>query len=460
MDAVAGDLRTGWIQPGAAWIRGALKRLLGSPGNALTILALLGLVVQGARLYLGPPIHTEYPGDFAALWSGAVTYAEGLNPYNMAIQTQIAHERGAAVVHGAFIYPPVMLLLARPLTWLPWPTAVMAMLVISVVCIALAAAILALTVPWGQRYFLVAVLIVLGVFVFHPTQWNLIFGNPNPIIFLLVAIGFWQARQRPMVAGLVLGLAAAIKITPVALVVLFLLWYRHFRLAAATIASAVVITLVSSLLVGPTLSLGYFTHYIPSFFAGNFGKPPGFPENQTVAGLSSRLLLDGWAPGGPLGWLFAPRGADPPLITAPMVARAVAIAVALPFLIISALQWRALARKGAEQQVVALALVLSVIIPQYSHAIYSIWLLPVFAWVAAAAANLPRSRTAALYVVGLGMSYAAIGIIFPLTERWWLPQRLEPFFGSLPLYGAIVLWLMLMALPSRWVMGRLPIRAA
>jgi Glycosyltransferase family 87 len=133
-------------------------------------------------------------------------------------------------------HPPTAFLLALPISWLSWPLAEQVWAILMIVAI-LAAVWL---VTESRRGAIVGGALVL---LWPPAAWSV--QQLTPIWLLAVALAFrWRAR--PTRAGLVIGLAALTKITPLVLVVPFALkrQWKAVYAAAALVGAAVAMLLV------------------------------------------------------------------------------------------------------------------------------------------------------------------------------------------------------------------------
>ncbi|MGN9908371.1 glycosyltransferase 87 family protein [Phytohabitans sp. LJ34] len=140
---------------------------------------------------------------------------------------------------GPFTYPPFAMVLLRPLTALPEGALQVLWLVLS--CAAVAAIAASVKGAFGGRPVVVAA-VACAVLVSAPAQSNLRFGQVSFFVVLLAlvdAVGLTPARYR----GVLVGVAAAVKLTPLLFVGYFLLAGRPrdaARAAAAFAACAVV----------------------------------------------------------------------------------------------------------------------------------------------------------------------------------------------------------------------------
>jgi len=142
-----------------------------------------------------------------------------------------------------FIYPPFAALLLAPFALLPWTAAWVLLFVLSLTALAATLYVTARQ-AWpagGPGGALSVTALALPVLLWiEPVLETFEFGQVNLILMGLVAVDCLTPRTR-WPRGLLVGLAAAIKLTPAAFVLFFLL-RRDMRAAVVTIVTAAVAT--------------------------------------------------------------------------------------------------------------------------------------------------------------------------------------------------------------------------
>lgn len=188
----------------------------------------LGVVVGAlllARAVILPWPHLGADwSDFAAYWGAARHLAEGRSPY----------------LESAYLYPPATAVLCVPLAQLSYAGARRVWFALSLLAVAAAVVLLAHTVRGLERPGLtvVAVVAVVGTL-----SENLVLGQLQPLLLLLLVGAHWAARRRlQLLEGALLGLAAGLKLWPalLALVPLVARRWRAFGVTAAVAGSLVV----------------------------------------------------------------------------------------------------------------------------------------------------------------------------------------------------------------------------
>jgi alpha-1,2-mannosyltransferase len=193
-----------------------------------------------------------------------------------------------------FTYPPFAALLMLPMAYLPWSVAV----VISVVATVTTSALLlwwlvdpiARRMGWS-RWFVFAVAVCLAA-AFEPMRETVNFGQVNMLLLFLVAADLlWllggparvPARYRRW-AGVGIGLATAIKLTPGVFIV-YLLVTRRWRAAIVASGTAAAVTLAAAAIT-PDASREFWTEAL--WNTDRVGSL-AFISNQSLQGVVARL---------------------------------------------------------------------------------------------------------------------------------------------------------------------------
>ncbi|MBA8922991.1 alpha-1,2-mannosyltransferase [Kutzneria viridogrisea] len=189
----------------------------------------------------------------------------------------------AQVVPGLwFTYPPVAAVLFVPLV-----------LVSSQVWVLVSVAALGLALCQLRVPVWLALVLAPAMTWLEPVRSTLGFGQVNLVLLALVALDLLP-RHTPWPRGLLLGFAAAIKLTPLVFL-LYLLVRRDRRAIVTTLCSFAASTAVG-LLAAPVSSWRYWTNEL--WHTDHIGAL-SFPRNQSLRGLVARLDLGTWP------WLFA-----------------------------------------------------------------------------------------------------------------------------------------------------------
>jgi alpha-1,2-mannosyltransferase len=195
-----------------------------------------------------------------------------------------------------FTYPPFAALVFSPLALTSWPVAVALGLAVNTAAVALL--LRWFLTPIVRRHhrpmWFVGSLVFLAVLVFEPARDTFSFGQVNLALLVLV----W-ADQRALAtgrrwAGVGIGLASAIKLTP-AVFIGYLLITRQYRAAATAIATAAGATLLAAAVAPETSQRFWFGALWDTGRVGHLE----YVSNQSLRGVAARLDLPS------LWWLAA-----------------------------------------------------------------------------------------------------------------------------------------------------------
>lgn len=324
-------------------------------------------------------------------WSGFRLhgYALDLDIYRIGVQVWLAggDMYGAlpAPMNGPllpFIYPPFAALAMVPLSVVPYAVAFWVQFAVSVLSLAACIAI-AVRVAWPAGGWsgagIATVPALAATLLIEPVAQTMAFGQINLVLMLLALADCLLPRTR-WPRGLLLGLAAAIKLTPGGFV-LFLLVRRAWRAVGVAVATGVVATGIG-FLVDPASSYRYW--FVRGPAAGVSGST--FFSNETVQAVLARQEV-----------------AEPWFTVLWLVVVAVLLALALPVI-----------RRG--EPVLALSATAAVVLmatpTAWSH--HWVWVVPALCAIGVHAA---RYRSWVWAAIG-----AAITTIFYLAPFRWMPN--------------------------------------
>lgn len=236
------------------------------------------------ELILVPNFYNNFI-DLHAYWEGTAVWGRGGDLYGS------LSSRSAGWVPD-FIYPPFALIALAPFTVTSFSVAKVTIVAASLACLAISAyVILRRLRPAAPAYTtvrLVAVAMPL-LAVLEPVRTTVGLGQINILLMTAVIVDCLGPKTR-LPRGVLVGLAAAIKVTPAAFVLFFLL-RKDFRAVVTAAVTGAVATGVG-FAVAPSESMRFW-------FGGILFQPhrvsgPATRENQTIAASLSRLhLTDG-----------------------------------------------------------------------------------------------------------------------------------------------------------------------
>ena len=186
-----------------------------------------------------------------------------------------------------FTYPPFATVVLVPLAVLPLGLAAALWAAASTAALAAVVALVRRELGRPAPGWLAAALTAAALAV-EPVWQNLTFGQINVLLMLAVLVDLLRPDRRW--SGVLLGVAAGIKLTPLVFVALLLLVGRR------TAAGRAVLTFAGTVALGlaamPAAAPAYWTHRL---LDGSRVGPPALAHNQSVYGALTRLL-DGRPP--------------------------------------------------------------------------------------------------------------------------------------------------------------------
>jgi alpha-1,2-mannosyltransferase len=236
----------------------------------------LGFAVLSAAVlafFLALPHHI----DLEVYRLGAEMWLAGGDLYGVLPPTSIGHL--------PFTYPPVAAVLFAPFALVPAAVANVGVTLLSVAALVLVMVMVLRAFDVWPTYVLVGGLLPLALLL-EPVRMTLSFGQVNLLLMALVVLDCLARRPR-WPRGVLVGLAAAVKLTPAAFVLFFLL--RGDRKAAVTATVSFLGAAAVGFVLNPADSFRYWTSivYHPDRIGG--AEAVG---NQSLSGLLARLGVD------------------------------------------------------------------------------------------------------------------------------------------------------------------------
>ena len=306
-------------------------------------------------------------------------------------------------IHGyPFTYPPFAAVLMVPLALLPGAVAGALWTGLSVACLGAAIAFVRRTYGHRDNVWIV-IAGAIGALALEPVWQNFWFGQINLILMLAILVDVVRPDRRT--AGVLIGIAAGIKLTPLVFVVLLVLLGRRAAASRATL------TFAATLLVGWVAVPGGSVYWGERLLDPTRVGPPSLAHNQSISGALTRLL-----DGPPPTWLWL----------------AVAGPIALATVWVAAAWWR----RGDRVLGAGLGALAMLIASPVSWSHHWVWSVPI------ALALWERSRVATVL-------WAAVFVARPMLWLPWSEKReyAWPWYDHVPgnayLLAALVLtaWL-------------------
>jgi alpha-1,2-mannosyltransferase len=235
-------------------------------------------VLAGILTFVVPPIRGTFAGEFEDF--GAYLAAAHALATHTDLYYQFIHQPPNVALSG-FDYPPVVAFLLQPLAWIPAHVAATLWLWLTIVCTGAAAAITAyelLPRTWPRIE-----IVALATFLYSAATYNYWHGQMNPIIFMLLALALraWLHGQQARF-GVLIGIAASIKLAPIILIVLIVRrgWWRAGIACIATVVAGLALGMAA---LGFSTLHEYVTGVLPVLSAQD-----GWLYNQSVSGVINR----------------------------------------------------------------------------------------------------------------------------------------------------------------------------
>lgn len=254
--------------------------------SAADVRARPGVVLPAVALLAAAGIVTIYAGfhgflDLDVYRLGVQQWLGGGDMYG----TLPATRDGARL---PFIYPPFAALALSPIALIPWTLATLLNFGLAVAALGVTLYLCARRLwPTSDRY---PVVVITGCALplalwLEPVRETIGFGQINLVLMALVAADCLVEKPR-WPRGLLIGIAAAIKLTP-AVFLLFFLLRRDLRAIVVTIASGALATAIGFAVL-PRESMRYWFGGFAGA-AGVSGSP--YATNQTIKAALARLSL-------------------------------------------------------------------------------------------------------------------------------------------------------------------------
>ncbi|MGF6888772.1 alpha-1,2-mannosyltransferase [Nocardia sp. GAS34] len=275
-----------------------------------------------------------------------------------------------------FIYPPFAAIALGPFALIPWGVTQWAFFVVSVLALSITIYLTARRV-WGERgtelvLWATACAIPLGVLL-EPVHSTLDFGQVNLILMVLVAADCLTEKPKWR-RGIGVGIAAAIKLTPAAFVLYFLI-RRDYKAAITAAVTGAVAT---------ALGFALMPHESTKYWFGGMGNVSGlsgssFRTNQSIQGVLSRLRV------------------PEPAFTALWAV----LSLALLVLAVAAM------RRAADNPPLAMSFnaVFTLLVSPISWSHHWVWIAPALLAAVGAATRLPRRRALIWYLFLLATAW-------------------------------------------------------
>ena len=389
--------------------RQSLLAVVRNPWRLALTAAAAAAVAGGLLTFVVAPLQDRFPGnlfDFHAYLAGARAAAHHASVY-------AAFERAQQNPQFAgFDYPPLIAWLLQPLTWMPERAAAVLWVWAMLACTVIAAIVLgrALLPETWPRLEIAA----LAAFVFTPATFNLGLGQLEPLVLLLLTLALVAyLRGDRLTCGVLIGIAASLKLAPIVLV-LVLVKRRWWRASFAAVATVLASALAGAMALGLPALTEYATRVLPLL-----ARQDGWLYNQSIGGVINRAAD------------HSVLGFQPALLWISITTVCMAVAAVGATVVVTRAGARPRSERAMEFACGVLALLIAGSITWYLHLL--LLLIPFFAAAAyLARRGIARERSLAvagcLCVLGVGVAGAVLSdavfvnfLIAHHGSRWWWP---------------------------------------
>ncbi|MGW5146165.1 glycosyltransferase 87 family protein [Rhodococcus koreensis] len=256
-------------------------------GLVIRVLVLAGLAIGFAYNLLGLPGLRDfgfyYRLDLDVYRLGGSVFLHGPTLYGSMPATQMGN-------FLPFTYPPLAAVVFSPLSTVSLATAGTVVTVLSLIALfgVLVVTLDSLGIAPRRTLVWTALGALAVAMALEPVSSTLDYGQINILLMLLVAADCLP-KKTPWPRGLLIGLAAAVKLTP-AVFILYFLVRKDFRSAVVTAVSFLAFSAVGAIATWND-SVTYWTQTL--FDSDRIGTP-AYPANQSITGVLARLgLSDG-----------------------------------------------------------------------------------------------------------------------------------------------------------------------
>jgi hypothetical protein len=378
---------------------------------AAIALGLLGVLTRGTSLNAEDLTRNDFTQDYVA----ARAAIDGFDPYGdtRALASRYVREDSLREVAPVVLrnpHAPAQVLLAYPVTPMPYRAARVVWLLVMAAMLAAGVAVVVREMGWSRA---TAVVAGIGALALPVSQKDLLYGNVDSALLLVLALG-WRdlRRERDARAGLLFGVASALKLFPLFLLIP-LVRRRRLRAIAYQLGAAAALNVAATLVLVRSLDSGFL-----DASSANFRFWRAAPMNLSLVAIPFRWLTRSH---------WTQHATDAPALAAALALLAVALCVAAA--------WRAPGRTSGDDVWHAVPFMLLVSPLSWDYA--GVLVVPLLI---VAAAHLARSGQRAPLVAVVGAVLVIIGIPPVLPDPVKPISPAVQLFGyALPSYGLMVL---------------------
>jgi hypothetical protein len=253
-------------------------------GRYILIICVWMIILAGI-LYLTAKQVRDASMDFLSYYIGASAIQQGKPLYTLETHESVSAATGIRQV-GRYLYPPTLAILIQPVLLVSPYAASLFWFFVNVGLLWIGVDLL-LRQSNLQDHRMRVALLLLPV-LFTPVLMTLYLGQVNILIFMLIVL-VWLTfvHGRRYTPGVLLALAAWIKVWPIILVAYFI-WKREWKVVAGAVIGSLLIGVLTLALAGVGQTTSFFTEELPEI---GQGTEPGIDHlNQSIPGFFAKLF--------------------------------------------------------------------------------------------------------------------------------------------------------------------------
>jgi hypothetical protein len=213
--------------------------------------------------------------DYSINYTAAHALRDGENPYGITTLAERAEQLDGptGLIYGqlftSYIQPPTSAIAITPLSFLPWRWSTRAWLLLNHAFLAAAVVLTLVTVrpALRLRWIVAGTAVILALY--SQVYGSFALGQVDALQVFLLSLGLWAyLRNHDAVCGVSIACAAAIKLLP-ALLLLYFLWRRDYRVVLWGLGAGLALLLASAVYSGPGVYETYLTETVPALSKGS-----------------------------------------------------------------------------------------------------------------------------------------------------------------------------------------------
>ena len=262
-----------------------MRILLQHPARHYVLVVFVWVIALAGMFYLVAKPVRDASLDFYSYYIGSSAIDQGKPVYSLETHENIAKAAGIKNTN-LYVYLPTVAILMQPFLIVPPSVGSLFWFGINV-GILLIGVVLLFRQSNLQDHRMKVALLLLPV-LFTPVLMSFYLGQVNILIFVLITMAYVTfVRGRRYTPGVLLALAAWIKVWPIILVAYFV-WKREWKVVAGAMIGSLLIGVLTLALAGVEQTTGFFTDSLPVLAQGT---EPGLDHlNQSIPGVFAKLF--------------------------------------------------------------------------------------------------------------------------------------------------------------------------